>query len=141
MRSLFALRLEPVSVISTIASTRPAATLTSVAPQLNSTSAFTLFFFRYAFVTETSSVAMRFPLRSFTERIFEVSGTAITQRTLFRLCFAYSSSSTLFTLDEFSHIQSSPVIPQSRAPSSTYLDISCARNNTGSNSGSSIDGK
>src|SRR3989338_8382919 len=50
-------------------------------------------------------------------------------------------SVTLTTSDLFSTIQSLPVMPQSKAPSSTYRDISWARNKTGSISESSIDGK
>ena len=64
MRSLFARRELPVSVSSTIASTRGPA-LASVAPQENSTSAFTLCFSSHFLTTPTSSVAMRLPSRSF----------------------------------------------------------------------------
>ncbi len=86
-RSLFALKDEPVSVTSTIAST-PIFAFTSVAPQLNSTSAFTLFFFRYFFVTLTSSVATDLPLKFFTLFILESSGTASTHLTGLIDCFA-----------------------------------------------------
>ncbi len=119
MRRLLALRLDPVSVSSTMASTSPAATLTSVAPQLNSTSAFTLFFLRYFFVTLTTSVATRLPSKSLTVFIFDPSGTASTQRTGTIFFLAYTSSAARTTSDEFSSTQSLPVMPQSSAPSAT----------------------
>src|SRR5207248_10440830 len=79
IRSLFARSEEPVSVISTIASTSSGA-LTSVAPQENSTLAFTLCRRRYLRVRFTTSVAILFPCKSLTDLIFESSGTANTQR-------------------------------------------------------------
>ena len=91
---LFASSERPVSVSSTIAST-PMPTFASVAPQLNSTSAFTLFFFKYLRVTRMSSVAIFFPLRPLTDFIFEETGTARTQRTGLSVCFAYKRSVTL----------------------------------------------
>ena len=78
-RSLFARSDEPVSVISTIASTSSGA-LTSVAPQENSTSALTLCCRRYFRVRFTTSVAIRFPCKSLTDLISESSGTAKTHR-------------------------------------------------------------
>src|SRR6266567_2992067 len=66
IRSLFARSEEPVSVISTMASTNSWA-LTSVAPPENSTSAFTLWRRRYFFVKLTTSVAIRLPLKSLTD--------------------------------------------------------------------------
>ncbi len=64
MRRLLALRLEPVSVTSTMASTRRA--FTSVAPHENSTRALMPRASRKRFVAPTSSVAMIFPSRSST---------------------------------------------------------------------------
>ncbi len=66
MRSLLALMELPVSVTSTMASTR-SGTLTSVAPQENSTSAFTPCFSRYLSVIPTPSVAILLPSRSLTD--------------------------------------------------------------------------
>jgi len=53
----------------------------SVAPQENSTLAFTPCSARYCSVMCTTSVAMRFPSRSRTDCTGESSGTASTQRT------------------------------------------------------------
>src|SRR2546422_9999552 len=74
IRGLFARKEEPVSVISTIASTSSCA-LTSVAPQENSTSAFTPCCLRYFFVRFTISVATRLPFKSFADLTGEFSGT------------------------------------------------------------------
>src|SRR3954462_9009614 len=79
MRSLFARSEEPVSVTSTIASTK-SGTFTSVAPQENSTSAVTPWLARKRRVISTASVAMTLPCRSFTLRMSEASGAAMTQR-------------------------------------------------------------
>ena len=79
IRILFARRLAPVSVPSMIASTRSGA-LDSVAPCENSTSALTPALPRNSEATLTSSVERRLPCRSFTVRIGEFSGTAITHR-------------------------------------------------------------
>ena len=113
MRSLFALREEPVSVTSTMASTSSWA-FTSVAPQENSTSAFTPFFLRYFLVRLTTSVAMRLPWRSFTDLTGESSGTHSTQRAGRRETLLNRNSPTSCTLEPFSMIQSWPVMPQSR---------------------------
>jgi len=79
MRSLFA-RIElPVSVMSTMASTR-SGTFTSVAPQENSTSAAMPFLAKYRLVVSSSSVATRLPARSSGFVIDEASGTQSTQR-------------------------------------------------------------
>ncbi len=66
-RSRLARRLAPVSVRSTMASTR-SGTFVSVAPWLNSTSASTPRSRRNLRVTLTSSVLMRLPCRSSTLR-------------------------------------------------------------------------
>ena len=63
MRSRFARSDEPVSVISTMASAS-CGTFTSVAPQENSTRAFTPWRARYFFVRFTTSVAITLPSRS-----------------------------------------------------------------------------
>ncbi len=73
-------RLDPVSVTSTMASTR-SGHLASVAPQENSTSASTPWRASHARVMPTTSVAMRLPCRSCTEWMLDASGTASTQRT------------------------------------------------------------
>ncbi len=83
--SLLARNELPVSVTSTIASASSGG-LASVAPQLNSTSAFTPCFFKYFLVMFTTSVATRLPCRSFTDFIFPPSGAASTQRTGLMLC-------------------------------------------------------
>src|SRR6185369_14000146 len=93
IRRLFARNDDPVSVISTIASTSSWA-LTSVAPQENSTSALTLFFRKYFRVRLTTSVAIRFPRKSLTLRIGESSGTASTQRAGCRLTLLNTNSPT-----------------------------------------------
>ena len=85
--SLLARSDDPVSVTSTMASASTGG-FTSVAPQLNSTLAVTPCDARYRFVVATSSVAMIFPSRSFTERKLDASGTASTHRTLPKLCLA-----------------------------------------------------
>ena len=64
MRRLFARRLEPVSVTSTMASASLGG-FTSVAPQLNSTCAVTPWVASQLRVMFTTSVAMRLPWRSF----------------------------------------------------------------------------
>ena len=84
---MLALIEPPVSVISTIASAKSGA-LASVAPQENSTFAVTPCFLRYSSVMLTTSVAMRFPSRSLTLRMSEVSGTASTHRRGCRVCLA-----------------------------------------------------
>src|SRR6202041_2429630 len=106
--NLLARRLDPVSVSSTMASTRPVATFASVAPQENSTSALTLCLAKYFLVTLTTSVAIFLPCRSLTDLIEEASGTANTQRTLLLVCLAYNSSAKEVTSEEFSSIQSAP---------------------------------
>ena len=87
IRSRFARSEEPVSVISTMASAS-CGTLTSVAPQENSTRACTLCRARYFFVRFTTSVAITLPSRSRADCAGAFSGTASTQRTGARLCFA-----------------------------------------------------
>src|SRR6202795_2087870 len=87
IRKRFARSDEPVSVTSTMASAS-CGTLTSVAPQENSTRAFTPWRARYFSVIFTTSVAIVFPSRSRTSRIEESSGTARTQRTRARRCLA-----------------------------------------------------
>ena len=77
---LFALREDPVSVTSTMASTSLGA-LTSVAPQENSTLAVTPCPFNQSVVRLTTSVAILFPCRSFALCIEESLGTARTHRT------------------------------------------------------------
>ena len=79
MRSLFARSELPVSVMSTMASTR-SGTLTSVAPQENSISAFTPFASKKRFVVLSNSVATRLPARSAMVLTGEDSGTHKTQR-------------------------------------------------------------
>ena len=79
IRRLFAFNDEPVSVNSTIASTNSGA-LTSVAPQENSTSAVTPFFFNHRRVASTNSVATRLPCKSLTDLMVESFGTASTHR-------------------------------------------------------------
>mmetsp|Transcript_21549 Transcript_21549/g.36979 ORF Transcript_21549/g.36979 Transcript_21549/m.36979 type:complete len:204 (+) Transcript_21549:167-778(+) len=88
MVSLFARRLRPVSVSSMMASTSPALTLTSVAPQLNSTSTSTTpLRWKYCVATATTSLATRFPASCFGDVMPDPSGTASTHRTLFSDCF------------------------------------------------------
>ena len=79
IRNLLARSELPVSVRSTIASTK-SGTFISVAPQENSTSAFTQFFLKNALVILTISVAIRLPSRSFTVFTSDASGTQSTQR-------------------------------------------------------------
>ena len=86
MRNLFARNEEPVSVTSTIASTK-SGTFTSVAPQENSMVASTPRSARKRRVSSTASVAITLPLRSSTFWIGESSGTAITQRVGWSLAF------------------------------------------------------
>ena len=86
MRRRLARRELPVSVTSTIASTR-SGVFTSVAPQENSTCASTPFACRYFFVICTTSVAIRFPCRSLTVLTGDSSWTASTHFTLRMLCF------------------------------------------------------
>ena len=140
IRSLLARSDEPVSVTSTIASTRSGA-FTSVAPHENSTSAVTPCSASQRFVRFTTSVAIRLPSRSLTERMSESSGTASTQRTGRIDAFEYTRSATTWTSAPVSATQSSPVIPASNTPSWTYFAISCARTSMALNSSSSIDGK
>ena len=66
MRRRLARSDDPVSVTSTMASAS-CGTFTSVAPQENSTRAFTPWRARYFFVRFTTSVAITFPSRSFTD--------------------------------------------------------------------------
>jgi hypothetical protein len=80
-RSWLARSEEPVSETSTMASARIGG-LTSVAPQENSTLAFTPCSARKRFVMPTASVAMWRPSRSFTVWYGEPSLEAITQRTV-----------------------------------------------------------
>ena len=72
----------PVSVTSTMASTRPSTALASVAPQENST--FTGMFrsAKYRFVKPTSSVEMVFPAQSSRLLMGEEAGQARTHRAL-----------------------------------------------------------
>ena len=93
MRSLLARSEEPVSVSSTMASTNSCAFI-SVAPQENSTSAFTPCFFKYFFVRLTTSVAMRLPDKSFTDLTDEFSGTHNTQRAGCRVALLKRNSPT-----------------------------------------------
>ncbi len=86
IRSLLARSDEPVSVTSTMASTR-SGHLASVAPHENSTSASTPCPASHFRVMLTTSVAMRLPSRSCTDCISESSGTASTQRTGRMLAF------------------------------------------------------
>ncbi len=79
IRSLLARRELPVSVMSTIASTR-SGTFTSVAPQENSTVTGTLLAAKYRFTVLTSSVATRLPANCSAFWIGEDSGTHRTQR-------------------------------------------------------------
>ena len=79
IRSLFALSELPVSVRSTIASTK-SGTFISVAPQENSTSALTPFCSKNALVVLTISVAIRLPSKSLTVFTSDASGTQSTQR-------------------------------------------------------------
>ena len=82
MRKRLARSEEPVSVTSTMASTRPGIrAFTSVVPQENSTSAWTPRPAKKRLVPSTNSVAMRLPCRSSTFWTDDSSGTAITQRT------------------------------------------------------------
>ncbi len=127
MRSRLALSDDPVSVTSTMASARTGG-LTSVAPQENSTFTRTFRRVKYASVACTSSVAMVHPSRSAGVRNRESSGTASTQRTRPKLCFAYTRSATGTTSTgrpdasrdaACSAIQSCPVRPASRTPSDT----------------------
>ena len=85
MRRLLARSELPVSVMSTMASTKSGG-LTSVAPQLNSTSAFTPLSFSQFFVPSTSSVEIRLPSKSLTLFMGESLGTARTQRTGVSCC-------------------------------------------------------
>ena len=80
MRRLLARSELPVSVTSTMASTR-SGHFTSVAPHENSTSAVTPCSFSQRRVRFTTSVAIRLPSRSWTLWMSESSGTASTQRT------------------------------------------------------------
>src|SRR5262245_33262648 len=80
IRRLFARRLDPVSVTSTIASASRGG-LTSVAPQLNSTLALTPCEARHRRGKSTNSVAMRFPSRSFGDWTGESLGTQRTHLT------------------------------------------------------------
>ena len=118
MRSLFARSEEPVSVTSTIASTR-SGTFTSVAPQENSTSAVTPCFARNARVISTASVAITFPCKSFTLFTGESSGTQSTQRVGRELVLLKTRSHRRSTSLPLFSIQSRPVSPQSRKPCST----------------------
>ena len=81
MRSLFARSDEPVSVMSTMASTK-SGTFTSVAPQENSTSAGIFRSVNQRLVVSISSVATRLPARSAAVFTGEDSGTHSTQRLL-----------------------------------------------------------
>src|SRR5207237_7175231 len=101
MRRWLARSEEPVSVISTMASTNSCA-FTSVAPQENSTSALTACRRRYFLVRLTTSVAMRLPLRSLTDLTGDCSGTANTQRVGCRVALLNWNSPTSRTLDSFS---------------------------------------
>ena len=87
MRSRLARSDEPVSVTSTMASAS-CGTFTSVAPQENSTRAFTPWRARYFCVRFTTSVAITLPSRSCADCTGASSGTASTQRTGARLCLA-----------------------------------------------------
>src|SRR5206468_11306615 len=98
IRKLFAFNDEPVSVISTIASTNSCA-FTSVAPQENSTSALTLCLRRYFFVRLTTSVAIRLPFKSLADLICEFSGTARTHRAGWRVALLNRNSPTSWTFD------------------------------------------
>ena len=140
MRSLLARSELPVSVTSTMASTRSGA-LTSVAPHENSTSAVTPCSASQRSVSPTTSVAIRLPSRSFTEWMSESSGTASTQRTGRMDAFEYTRSATTCTSAPVSAIQSRPVMPASNTPSATYLPISWARTSIAVSSSSSMDGK
>ncbi len=115
---MFAASEAPVSVSSTIASTS-SGTFTSVAPQENSTSASTPASARYCFVTLTTSVAMRFPARSFGELIGLSWATTSTQRAGPRLAFEYTRSQTSATSAPVSIIQSRPLRPASSLPAAT----------------------
>ena len=140
MRSLLARSDDPVSVMSMIASTR-SGTLTSVAPQENSSSTFTPARSKNLLVIPMASVATRLPSRSRTSLMGESSGTTRTHRVGRALALLKESSVNSRTSDSFSATQSRPVIPASRYPCSTYRLISCARSNRISISGSSIAGR
>src|SRR5258707_11876777 len=101
IRSLFARREAQLSVTSTIASTSSCA-FTSVAPQENSTSAFTLLRRRYFLVRLTTSVAIRFPCKSLTDLMREFSGTAKTQRVGWLDTLLNWNSPTSWTFELFS---------------------------------------
>ena len=118
IRSLLARSDEPVSVTSTMASTR-SGTFTSVAPHENSTAAVTPFLARKARVISTASVAITLPCKSCTERIAESSGTAMTHRVGLLLTLEKVISASTATSLELLAIQSLPVSPQSRNPCST----------------------
>ena len=118
IRSLFARSDDPVSVTSTIASTR-SGTFTSVAPHENSIFAATPCCSRKRRVISTASVAITFPSRSRTDRIGESSGTAITHRVGTLLVLEKVISHNRATSEPLFSIQSFPVSPQSRNPCST----------------------
>ena len=105
MRRLFARSELPVSVTSTIASANRGG-FTSVAPQLNSTCAFTPCRSKYRWVIFTTSVAIRLPSKSLGPRIGESSGTASTQRTGRRLTLLNTNSVSSVTFASFSNTQS-----------------------------------
>ena len=71
--------------------------MTSVAPQENSTFTPTPSRAKYASVARTSSVATVAPSRSRGDWKVESSGTASTQRTFPKLCFAYTRSASATT--------------------------------------------
>ena len=87
IRSLFARSEEPVSVTSTMASASSGG-FTSVAPQLNSTFAVTPFAARYRFVARHEFGRDDLAFEVLHGRKGDASGTASTQRTLPKLCFA-----------------------------------------------------
>ena len=140
IRRLFAVRDDPVSVSSIMASANFGG-FASVAPHENSTFAFILCFFKKDFTAPTSSVEIVFPSRSSTECIGESLGTAITHFIFFCSRFAYSRSTIFLTLSSDSSIQSSPDIPASIFPCPTYVGISCGRSTVQTISGSSILGE
>src|SRR5262249_36317382 len=96
---------DPVSVTSTMASASLGG-FTSVAPQLNSTLACTPCCASQRDVRLTTSVATRFPCRSFGACTGESLGTARTQRTGRRLTLLKISSASSTTRALFSRIQS-----------------------------------
>jgi hypothetical protein len=109
MRSLLARSEEPVSVMSTIASTR-SGTLTSVCAHENSHLAtLTPFCSKKRLVVLTNSVATRLPARSAGHLTEEASGTQSTQRDFSVEARLYTRSQTSTTSELFSSTQSWPV--------------------------------